>query len=85
MTLHISLPQELENLVQHEVASGMYGDAGEVVREALRCFFSNESTLPPQQLSWLRDELAKRREAIENGSEYWVDGESFFANMEQKN
>ena len=43
MTLHVSLPQELENKVHAEVDTGMYQSASEVVREALRRFFSQPS------------------------------------------
>ncbi len=38
MYLNISLPAELENRVRQHVASGMYGSASEVIREALRLF-----------------------------------------------
>jgi antitoxin ParD1/3/4 len=38
MSLNISLPAELETRVRNHVASGMYGSASEVVREALRLF-----------------------------------------------
>lgn len=38
MTLNISLPQEMEARVREHVASGMYGSASEVIREALRLF-----------------------------------------------
>ena len=38
MTLNISLPIELETRVREHVASGLYGSASEVVREALRLF-----------------------------------------------
>lgn len=38
MSLNISLPVELENRVRDRVASGMYGSASEVIREALRLF-----------------------------------------------
>ena len=38
MTLNVSLPQELEARVREHVASGMYGSASEVIREALRLF-----------------------------------------------
>ena len=38
MSLNISLPAELENRVRDHVASGMYGSASEVIREALRLF-----------------------------------------------
>lgn len=38
MSLNVSLPAELENRVREHVASGMYGSASEVIREALRLF-----------------------------------------------
>ena len=39
----ISLPIELENRVRAHVASGMFGSASEVIREALRLFESYQS------------------------------------------
>lgn len=84
MTLHISLPKELESLVHHEVESGMYGSASEVVREALRYFFTSDEELTPKELAWLREDMKKRRERIQNGEEQWVDGEKFFVRMEEK-
>ena len=54
MSLNISLPIELENRVRSHVASGMFGSASEVIREALRLFESYQSvqgaTLPALQL-----------------------------------
>lgn len=38
MSLNISLPSELEQRVRDHVASGLYGSASEVIREALRLF-----------------------------------------------
>ena len=38
MTLNVSLPKELEARVREHVASGLYGSASEVIREALRLF-----------------------------------------------
>lgn len=38
MSLNVSLPAELEHRVREHVASGMYGSASEVIREALRLF-----------------------------------------------
>ena len=38
MSLNVSLPTEMENRVREHVASGMYGSASEVIREALRLF-----------------------------------------------
>lgn len=84
MTLNISLPKQLESLVHQEVDSGMYGSASEVVREALRYFFTHDNELTPKELALLREDMEKRREHIKNGEEHWVDGEAFFARMEQK-
>ncbi len=43
MSLNVSLPIELENRVREHVASGMYGSASEVIREALRLFETYQS------------------------------------------
>lgn len=38
MTMNVSLPSEMEARVRELVASGLYGSASEVIREALRLF-----------------------------------------------
>lgn len=38
MALNVSLPKEMEARVREHVASGLYGSASEVIREALRLF-----------------------------------------------
>ena len=38
MALNVSLPMELEARIRAQVASGLYGSASEVIREALRLF-----------------------------------------------
>jgi len=38
MSINVSLPKELEDRVREHVASGLYGSASEVIREALRLF-----------------------------------------------
>lgn len=43
MSLNVSLPEELEKKVRAHVASGMYGSASEVIREALRVFEAYQS------------------------------------------
>lgn len=44
MSLNVSLPAELENRVREHVASGLYGSASEVIREALRLFEAYQAT-----------------------------------------
>ncbi|NBX56157.1 MAG: type II toxin-antitoxin system ParD family antitoxin [Betaproteobacteria bacterium] len=48
MSLNVSLPVELENRVREHVASGMYGSASEVIREALRLFEAYQATQTSQ-------------------------------------
>jgi antitoxin ParD1/3/4 len=43
-SLNVSLPVELENRVREHVASGLYGSASEVIREALRLFEAYQAT-----------------------------------------
>lgn len=84
MNLQIYLPEELEALLQNEVESGGYSDVNDVVLDALRCFFSNETGLFSPELEKLRDDVKTRRDNIISGKEHWVDGEEFFLRMEQK-
>ena len=48
MSLNVSLPVELENRVREHVASGMFGSASEVIREALRLFEAYQATQTSQ-------------------------------------
>ena len=61
MALNVSLPMELEARVRQHVASGLYGSASEVIREALRLFEAYQSV---QQSS-----LAALKADIERGTE----------------
>lgn len=78
MTIHVSLPKELEQRVHDQVNSGMYGSASEVVREALRRFFQSEETLTTYEIEQLRALLKPRLEAAFHPAEL-VDGESYFS------
>ena len=59
--MHISLTDELERIVRKKVASGLYNNASEVVREALRLMARNE------ELEQLK--LERLREAVRIGAE----------------
>lgn len=43
MSLNVSLPAEMEQRVREHVASGLYGSASEVIRDALRLFEAYQS------------------------------------------
>lgn len=42
MTMNVSLTPELEAMIQAKVATGMYNNASEVIREALRLLNEND-------------------------------------------
>jgi antitoxin ParD1/3/4 len=58
MSLNISLPIELETRVREHVASGLYGSASEVIREALRLFEAYQS-VQASSLVALKADIAK--------------------------
>ncbi len=58
MSLNVSLPVELENRVRERVASGLYGSASEVIREALRLFEAYQ-TVKTSSLVALKADIAQ--------------------------
>lgn len=65
--MHVSLTPELEVLIQEKVASGLYGDASEVVREALRFMNNNEEWIRQMKLAQLRAKLAEGEHDLDEG------------------
>ena len=43
MTMHVNLSSEMENFIKGKVASGFYGNATEVIRDAIRRMQAEES------------------------------------------
>jgi antitoxin ParD1/3/4 len=84
MTLHVSLPKELEVLVHQQVQSGIYGSASEVVCEALQDFFEHLSQPPLRDICALNTEMQARRENYLAGKVEAMDGEQFFAGITEK-
>ena len=84
MTLHVSLPKELESLVHKEVKTGMYGSASEVVREALRDFFGSIAGRELRSDSELRAEVQETLARIDSGEEELIDGETAFKHLAEK-
>ncbi len=66
MTLNISLPKALEDRVREQVASGRYGSASEVIREALRLFETYQQ-IQSSNLSQMQAEIAKGMNDVESG------------------
>lgn len=83
MTIHVSLPKELEGMVHAHVDSGMYQSASEVVREALRRFFSGNDKLSVSEIEYIREVIGPRLDAARNGTAELLDGEAVFAEMDE--
>ena len=64
--MNVSLTAELERLVSRRVASGRYGSASEVVREALRLLEARER-FHNARLEQLRREVAVGVRALDRG------------------
>ena len=55
--MHISLTPELESRVKAKVESGLYNNASEVIREALRFMETHEEWVHEIKLTRLREQL----------------------------
>lgn len=64
--MHISLTPELESRVKNKVESGLYNNASEVIREALRFMDSHEAWVNEIKLTHLRQELAQGLNDVEH-------------------
>jgi antitoxin ParD1/3/4 len=65
-TMNVSLPAELAQFVEQEVASGGYGTASEVVRESLR-LLRREKAIQDEKLAMLRREVGIGIEQARDG------------------
>jgi antitoxin ParD1/3/4 len=70
--MNISLPPQLEKFVKRKVASGKYGSASEVIREALRLMDEVEKERKAQ-LEELRREIQVGIDEADRGELYDVD------------
>ena len=71
--MHISLTPELESAVKAKVQSGLYNNASEVVREALRQSFARE-----RENAWLAREAAIGYAQLEAGQTVMVESKEQF-------
>ncbi|MBU2648941.1 type II toxin-antitoxin system ParD family antitoxin [bacterium] len=65
--MHVSLTPELEAKIRSKVESGLYNNASEVIREALRYMEQNQELLMQLKLDRLRAEVAIGAEQAEKG------------------
>nr|MBS0019203.1 type II toxin-antitoxin system ParD family antitoxin [Gammaproteobacteria bacterium] len=65
--MHVSLTPELEKIVKEKVRSGLYNNASEVIREALRFMETHEELIYQLKLERLRAKLAEGEQHIAQG------------------
>lgn len=74
-SMNVSLTPELIHIVQQKVESGLYNNASEVIREAIRQLDTNAKLLYELQLSRLRDALTPGIKQAQSGelTDYTID------------
>lgn len=75
-TVNVSLTPRLEALIREKVDTGLYNNASEVVREALRLLEAKD-----RQLHWLREQIAVGDAQIASGDVIDVT-ENFWAELD---
>ncbi|MES9903678.1 MAG: type II toxin-antitoxin system ParD family antitoxin [Sedimenticola sp.] len=65
--MHISLTAELESRVKAKVASGLYNNASEVIREALRFMGTHEDWIQEVKVAHLREQLKAATNQLDRG------------------
>jgi antitoxin ParD1/3/4 len=66
-TMHISLTSELESRIKAKVESGLYNNASEVIREALRFMDTHEEWIYEVKASHLRQQLKAGVDQLDRG------------------
>lgn len=65
--MHISLTEELERRVKDKVKSGMYNNASEVIRDALRFMDTHEEWIREVKLAQLRRQVQQGIDQLDQG------------------
>ena len=80
--MHVSLTDQLEKMVKAKVASGLYNNASEVIRESLRFMETHEAWIYQIKLDKLKSEISKGLEQLDRGES--ADGSSFFEELNKE-
>lgn len=66
-SMNVSMTPELMRIVQSKVESGLYNNASEVIREAVRQLDTNSELLYELKLAHLKSIIAEGMDQIKNG------------------
>lgn len=85
--MHISLTEELEARVKAKVESGLYNNASEVIREALRFMYTHEDWIQELKVAQLRAQLKDGLDQLDRGEGSEVDSpqalKQFFSEIQE--
>ena len=82
--MHISLTPQLEDYVKSKVASGLYNNASEVIRQALRYEMEREPDYDPAYVAWVNSELEIGLQQIKDGKGTPWDREAFDKRLKER-
>lgn len=74
--MHVSLTAELEFRVKAKVESGLYNNASEVIREALRFMDTHEDWIHEVKLARLREQLKVGTDQLDRGEGVTIESKS---------
>ena len=74
--MHISLTPELESRIKAKVETGLYNNASEVIREALRFMETHEDWIHEIKLARLREQLKIGVDQLDRGEGIAVESKS---------
>lgn len=74
--MHVSLTPELESRVKAKVESGLYNNASEVIREALRFMDIHEDWIHEIKLARLRQQLKEGVDQLDRGEGIAIESKS---------
>jgi len=79
--MHISLTAELESRIKAKVASGLYNNSSEVIREALRFMDTHEDWIHEIKVARLREQLKVATDQLDSGEGLLVESKSALDNI----
>ena len=74
--MHVSLTPELEARIKAKVESGLYNNASEVIREALRFMDTHEDWIHEIKLSHLREQLKVGMDQLDRAEGIVIDSKA---------
>lgn len=79
--MHVSLTPTLESLVKAKVDSGLYNNASEVVREALRFVDMHEDWIAEVKLANLRQQIQLGLQQLDEGQGLEIDSRQALSHL----